>query len=53
MPTEFSVDEIRPEDIMGIEIYQGAATMPAEFSSVQHDAPCGLVMIWTKVGPKP
>jgi len=48
VPTEFSIDEVRPEDIMGIEIYNGAATMPAEFSSVQHDAPCGLVMIWTK-----
>ena len=53
VPTEFSVDDVRPEDVMGIEIYNGAATMPAEFASVQHDAPCGLIMIWTKVGSKP
>ena len=50
MPIDFSVDDIRPEDIEGIELYLGAATIPAEFSSVQHDAPCGIVMIWTKRG---
>ncbi len=50
MPLDFSVDDIRPEDIEGIELYLGAATIPAEFSSVQHDAPCGIIMIWTKKG---
>jgi len=50
MPIDFSVDDIRPEDIEGIELYLGAATIPAEFSSVQHDAPCGVIMIWTKKG---
>ena len=24
------------------------ATIPAEFSSVQRDTPCGLILIWTK-----
>ena len=53
MPPDFSVDEIRPEEILGIEVYLGAATIPAEFSSVQHDAPCGIIMIWTKSGSRP
>ena len=50
MPVDFSVDDIRPNDVKGIEVYLGPATIPAEFSSVQPDAPCGLVMIWTKTG---
>lgn len=50
MPADFSVDDIRPIDVKGVEVYLGPSTMPAEFSSVQHDAPCGLVMIWTKMG---
>jgi hypothetical protein len=50
MPSDFSVDDIRPSDVKGIEVYLGPATIPTEFSSVQPDAPCGLVMIWTKTG---
>jgi hypothetical protein len=53
MPVDFSVDDVRPDDVMGIEIYLGAATLPVEFSSVQKDAPCGLVMVWTKTSSKP
>jgi hypothetical protein len=50
MPPDFSVDDVRPADVIGIELYLGAATIPTEFSSVQRDAPCGIVMIWTKNG---
>ena len=50
MPPDFSVNDIRPADVVGIELYLGAATIPTEFSSVQPDAPCGMVMIWTKNG---
>lgn len=53
MPPDFSVDDLRPEEVMGIEIYLGAATIPVEFSSVQQDAPCGLVIAWTKLSSKP
>jgi hypothetical protein len=52
MPADFSVNDVRPEEVMGIEIYLGAATIPVEFSSVQQDSPCGLVMLWTKMGPR-
>jgi hypothetical protein len=46
----FSIDDVRPEEVAGIEVYLGAATLPTEFSSVQHDAPCGMIMIWIKTG---
>jgi hypothetical protein len=51
MQPDFSVDDVRPGDVFGIEAYLGAATIPAEFSSVQNDAPCGIVMIWMKGAP--
>jgi hypothetical protein len=50
MPLGSSVDDVRPSDVQGIELYLGAATIPVEFSSVHTDAPCGIVMIWTKTG---
>lgn len=46
----FSVNDVRPADIVAIELYFGAATIPVEFSSVRHGSPCGLIMIWTKTG---
>jgi hypothetical protein len=48
MPNEYSVDDVRPGEIAAIELYLGAATLPVEFSSVQQDAPCGIIMIWIK-----
>jgi hypothetical protein len=53
MDPSFSVDEIPVNSIRGIEAYIGAATIPIEFSTVQPDAPCGIVMIWTRnQGPR-
>ena len=53
MDPSFSVDEVPVGSIRGIEAYIGAATIPIEFSTVQPDAPCGIVMIWTrKQGPR-
>ena len=45
----FSVDEIPPDDIYGIEVYSGPATIPREFMDLGNGADCGLVMIWTRV----
>jgi hypothetical protein len=50
MPEGFSVNEIRPGAILGIEIYVGIGNVPVEFSSVGGDVSCGLVMVWTKAG---
>jgi hypothetical protein len=45
----FSINTIDPSDIYGIEIYNGPATMPPEFSGLRTDSFCGLIMIWTRV----
>ncbi|MFW5950957.1 MAG: TonB-dependent receptor plug domain-containing protein [Gemmatimonadota bacterium] len=41
-------DVIAPLDVEGIEVYQGLATVPAEFLSPE--AGCGVVAIWTRRG---
>ena len=44
----FAIDEIPVTDVHGIEVYPGAASLPAEFGSMKPDGWCGLVMIWTR-----
>ena len=44
----YAVNAIQPEEIHGIEIYPGPATIPAEYASMRRDANCGLIMIWTR-----
>ncbi|HEX9895695.1 MAG TPA: carboxypeptidase regulatory-like domain-containing protein [Gemmatimonadales bacterium] len=50
LPTGLSVDEVKPEDIAGIEIYPGSASMPVELAHFQEDSWCGAVVIWTRGG---
>ena len=45
-PRESINDLVLPTEIAGIEVYTGAAALPAEFGG--HDARCGAVAIWTK-----
>ena len=47
-PPGSSLDDIRPKDIYGIEVYGNAAAMPAEYQGVQSEAECGLILIWLK-----
>lgn len=47
-PPDFSLDDIRPVDIYGIEIYLGSAAMPAEYQNIQSESECGLVLVWLK-----
>jgi hypothetical protein len=44
----FDMDELSRNDIHGIEVYPGPATIPVEFASMHRDAMCGLIVIWTK-----
>lgn len=44
----YAVNAITPEEIHGIEIYPGPASIPAEYASMRRDAACGLIMIWTR-----
>jgi len=44
----FSVNEIDPQDIFAIEIYNGPSSIPRELLSLSQNGYCGLVMIWTR-----
>ena len=37
---------VRPIEVGGVEIYKGAASLPAEFSG--SDGQCGAIVVWTK-----
>ena len=47
----FPVNSIDPDQIHGVEVYNGPATIPPEFNALRTDAQCGLVMIWTRAAP--
>lgn len=47
---QFDVNSIQPNEIYGIEIYSGPATIPAEYLSGGPGTSCGLIMIWTFSG---
>jgi hypothetical protein len=40
---------VRPTDIMGVEVYTGAAGTPPQFSGAGSNG-CGVVAVWTKRG---
>jgi len=42
----FTIDDIVPEDVQGIELYRGPSEMPAPF--LTRSAACGVVAIWTR-----
>lgn len=44
----YAADHISLEDVYGIEVYSGPATIPREYASQMTDGFCGLVMIWTR-----
>lgn len=50
MDQSFSIDEIPVGAVRGVEAYLGPATIPVEFSTLGPDAPCGIVMVWTRDG---
>lgn len=41
---------VRPQDIAAIEVYSGAASIPAQFTSTPNNSRCGVVVIWTYGG---
>lgn len=46
MAAQLNVDDVRPEDVEGLEIYRGAATIPPAYN--KGTALCGVVVIWTR-----
>ncbi|HEV2130619.1 MAG TPA: TonB-dependent receptor plug domain-containing protein [Longimicrobiaceae bacterium] len=43
----FNIDDVRPHDIEGLEIYKGASEIPPDFN--RGTALCGVIVIWTRV----
>lgn len=44
----FQLDLLTPGEIHGIEVYTGIGSIPPEFSSMQRNAWCGLIIVWTR-----
>jgi hypothetical protein len=48
---EFDLDSVDPRSFEGIEIYSGAATVPAEFQGNRSlSSACGTVILWSRQG---
>jgi len=45
----FSIDDMPPGDVEGVELYAGAAGLPPEFNNMHSTVICGAVIIWTRV----
>lgn len=45
----FSIDDMPPDDVEGVELYAGAAGLPPEFNNMHSTVICGAVIIWTRV----
>jgi len=49
LPDGYDLKAIKPEDIAGLEFYNGPSSIPPELGgNVQGDANCGLFVIWLK-----
>jgi hypothetical protein len=48
MPPLFSIDQLIPKDVHGIEVFNGPARIPPEFSGLRTDNWCGLIAVWTR-----
>ena len=46
----YSINDIPANEIYGIEVYGGPATIPVEYRSSLPNNVCGLVMVWTRSG---
>ncbi len=46
----YNLNDIPVGEIYGIEVYDGPATLPAEYRGSLPNNSCGLIMIWTRSG---
>ncbi|MGK2962986.1 MAG: carboxypeptidase regulatory-like domain-containing protein [Gemmatimonadaceae bacterium] len=44
---------VTPEEVVGVEVYNGASQIPPQFNSGMYNTRCGVVVIWTRSGPEP
>jgi hypothetical protein len=47
--TSFNIDDVRPGDVEGVELYAGPAGLPPEFNQLYGNTICGTVAIWTRI----
>jgi carboxypeptidase family protein/TonB-dependent receptor-like protein len=45
----FSIDDMPPGDVEGVELYAGPAGLPPEFNRPRGTTVCGTVAIWTRI----
>jgi hypothetical protein len=45
----YSIDDMPPGDVEGVELYAGAAGLPPEFNRMRGTTICGTVAIWTRI----
>lgn len=45
-------DLVSMEDVVALEVYSGVSQIPPEFNATQHNARCGVIVIWTAVGSR-
>lgn len=43
----FNVDDVRADDVEGVEVYRGASGLPPEFN--RNTSGCGVIVIWTRM----
>jgi len=43
------IDDLLPNDIQAIELYETFASVPAEFAPRSSTVPCGTIVIWTRI----
>jgi hypothetical protein len=46
----FDMNTVDPDEVFGVEVFNGPATIPLEYRSSRRSSGCGLIMIWTRRG---
>lgn len=41
---------VSPEEVVGVEVYNGSSEIPPQFNSSNTNSRCGVVVVWTRVG---
>jgi hypothetical protein len=44
------IADLDPSEVAGVEVYNRALTIPAQFSRAGHLPDCGMILVWTKYG---
>lgn len=51
--TAIDLDAILPDNLESLEVYSGAATVPAALRSALAPGGCGAIVVWTRTGDAP